>query len=195
MLTTSVDLERARLIQSLGWLCVGTGYAPARADGGSLRLTGKEGRYQISVFSAPTPLRAGPVDISVLLQDASSGDFVTQARVIVRVSKTGRPASEYPATFEAATNKLFRAAQFDLPERGDWDIQVEVESARGRAVIAGELDVAEAQPRWRELWPWIGCPALAIILFSIHQMLARRAGGSISYSQPSEPILKVYLRR
>jgi hypothetical protein len=182
-------------IAILGWLCLGTGYAPARADGGSLRLTGKEGRYQMSVFSAPTPLRAGPVDISVLVLDALTGDLVTQARVIVHMSKAGRPDLEYPATFEAATNKLFRAAQFDLPERGNWDIQVEVESSRGRAVIAGELDVAEALPRWRELWPWIGWPALAIILFSIHQMSARRAGRSISYSQPSEPILKAYLRR
>ena len=148
-----------------GWLCLGTWCVPASADGGLLRLAGKTGRYQISVFSEPTPLRAGPVDISVLLQDASSGDLVTQARAIVRMSKAGRPALEYPATFEAATNKLFRAAQFNLPERGHWDIQVEVESARGRAVIAGELDVAEALPRWRELWPWIGWPALAIILF------------------------------
>jgi hypothetical protein len=176
-------------IAILGWLCLGTGYAPAKADGGSLRLTGKEGRYQISVFSAPTPLRAGPVDISVLLQDASSGDLVTQARVMVRMTKAGHAALENPATFEAATNKLFRAAQFELPERGNWEIQVEVESARGRAVITGELEAAEALPRWQEMWPWIGWPALAIVLFSIHQMLARRAGRSISYSQPSEPIL------
>ncbi len=98
-------------IAIFGWLCLGTGYAPARADGGSLRLTGTEGRYQISVFSAPTPLRAGPIDISVLLQGASSGDLVTQARVIVRMFKAGRPALEYPATFEAATKQTLPRGQ------------------------------------------------------------------------------------
>jgi hypothetical protein len=176
-------------IAIFGWLCLGTGYASARADGGSLRLTGKAGRYQISVFSAPTPLRAGPIDISVLLQNASSGDLVTQARAIVRMSKAGRPALEYPATFEAATNKLFRAAQFDLPEPGRWELRVEVEGVHGPAVIGGEIEASEPMPRWREMWPWICWPALAIVLFCIHQILARRAGRSISYSQPSEPIL------
>ena len=179
----------------MAWLLFGTWTAPVSADAGSPLFAGTKGGYQITVFAAPTPLRAGSVDISVFVQDALTGNPATPFRVVVRMTKSGRAALEYPATSEAATNKLFRAAQFDLPERGHWDIQVEVESARGRAVIAGELDVADALPHWRELWPWIGCPALAIILFSIRQMLAPRAGGSISYSQPSEPILKAYLRR
>jgi hypothetical protein len=173
----------------VGWVCLGTGYVPARADGGSLRLAGKEGGYQITVFTAPTPFRAGPVDISVLVQDASTGDLVTQAWVVVRMIKAGRPALENLATIEAATNKLFRAAQFELPEPGRWELRVEVEGVKGRAVIASEIEAAEPMPRWREMWPWIGWPALAIVLFGIHQMLARRAGRLISYSQPSEPIL------
>ena len=135
-----------------GWLFLGTWCAPASADGGSLRLSGKKGGYQITVFTAPTPFRAGPVDISVLVQDASTGDLVTQARVIVRMTKSGRPALEYPATTEAATNKLFRAAQFELPEPGRWEMQVEVEgvawtgsdrrrdgSGRAPAAMAGNV--------------------------------------------------------
>ncbi len=172
-----------------GWLWLGIGYVPAKADGGALRLAGKEGRYQITVFTEPTPFRAGPVDVSVLVQDASTGDLVKQVRVIVRMSKAGRPPLENPATTEVATNKLFRAAQFELPEPGRWELRVEVEGLLGRAVIASEIEAAEPLPRWREMWPWIGWPALAIVLFSIHQMLARCAGRSISYSQPSEPIL------
>jgi hypothetical protein len=169
----------------LGWLCLGIGYAPARGDGGTLRLTGKQGRYHINVFTAPTPLRAGLVDISVLVQDASTGDLVTQARVIVRMTKAGLPALENPATIEAATNKLFRAAQFELPEPGRWELRVEVDGVYGQALIAGEIEAAKRMPRWREMWPWIGWPALAIVLFCIHQALARRAGRLISYSQAS----------
>ena len=46
--------------------------APARADGGTVRLSERQGEYRITVFTAPVPFRAGLVDISVLVQDAVS---------------------------------------------------------------------------------------------------------------------------
>ena len=95
-------------------------------------------------------------------------------RVTVRMTQSGRLALEYPATAEAATNKLFRAAQFELPEPGRWEMQVQVEGMYGPAVIHGEVDAAERLPRWQQMWPWIGWPVLAIALFSIHQMLRAR---------------------
>jgi hypothetical protein len=82
---------------------------------------------------------------------------------------------EYPATTEAATIKLFRAAQFELPEPGRREMQVQVEGLHGLAVIGGEVEASERLPRWQEMWPWIGWPALAIALFSIHQPFPKRA--------------------
>jgi hypothetical protein len=162
---------------TLGWLLLGTWCAPVRADGGSMRLSAEEGRYRISVFTAPTPFRAGPVDVSVLVQDSVTGSPMPHARVTVRMTKIGHAALEYPATHETATNKLFRAAQFELPGPGRWEMQVHVEGSHGRAVIGGEVEAAEPLPRWRELWLWIGWPALAIVLFGIHQVLERRMSG------------------
>jgi hypothetical protein len=158
----------------LGWLLVPILCSSVKADGGSIRLSEKKGGYHITVFSAPTPLRAGAVDISVLVQDAATGDPLTQSLVTVRMIKSGRPALEFAATSEAATNKLLQAAQFELPDPGRWEIQVEVEGLHGRTVIAGELEAAEPLPRWRELWPWFGCPALVFALFGVHQILSRR---------------------
>jgi hypothetical protein len=158
-----------------GWLLLPIWCATAAADGGSMCMSGRQGDYHISVFTAPTPFRAGPVDVSVLVQDASTGDPMTPMKVSVRMTKPGRLVLEYPATTEAATNKLFRAAQFDLPEPGRWGLEVEVQGSHGLAVIGGELDAAEPLPRWRELWPWIGWPALVIALFGIHQFFERRA--------------------
>jgi hypothetical protein len=137
-------------------------------------MSEKRGGYLITVFTSPAPFRAGPVDISVLVQDALTGELVPETRVTVRMTKPGLLASEYPATREAATNKLLHAAQFELPEPGRWHLEVQVEGVHGRAVIGGELEAAPPLPRWRELWPWIGWPALAIALFGIHQVLARR---------------------
>jgi hypothetical protein len=135
-----------------------------------MRLSEEKCGYRITVFSAPTSFRAGPVDISVLVQDASTGDPVTQVTVTVRMSKAddGR-ALEYPATTEAATNKLFRSAQFELPDAGRWLMQVLVEGPHRTAVVTSEVDAAERLPRWLEMWPWFGWPGLAILVFGIHQ--------------------------
>jgi hypothetical protein len=146
-----------------------------------MRMSEKRDGLLITVFTAPAPFRAGPVDISVLVQDAVTGEPVPQTRVTVRMTKPGQPALEYPATSEAATNKLLHAAQFELPEAGRWQLEVQTEGVHGPAVIGGELEAAPPLPRWLELWPWIGWPALAIALFGIHQVIARRrsakAGG------------------
>jgi hypothetical protein len=161
-----------------GWLVLGIRSAPAFADGGSIRLSEEKGGYRITVFSAPTPFRAGPVDLSVLVQDASTGDPLTQVLVTVRMTKSGGPALEYPATSETATNKLLQAAQFELPEPGRWALEVHVQGSHGLAVIGGELEAAEPSPRWLEIWPWIGWPALVVTLFGIHQVFAQRTGRS-----------------
>jgi hypothetical protein len=164
------------------WLLVVTWCTLADADGGTIRLSAKQRGYQITVFTAPTPFRAGPVDISVLVQDSLTGDPMTGARVTVRLKKLGQLALEYPATTQAATNKLFLAAQFELPEPGRWDMQVRVDGSQGLAVVSGEVEAAEPLPRWRQIWPWFGWPALAIALFGIHQVLSRTGDGK---SRPS----------
>jgi hypothetical protein len=162
----------------VGWLVLGIRSAPAFADGGSMRLSEEKGGYRITVFTAPTPFRAGPVDLSVLVQDASTGDPLTQVLVTVRMTKSGGLALEYPATSETATNKLLQAAQFELPEPGRWALEVHVQGSHGLAVIGGELEAAEPSPRWLEIWPWIGWPALVVTLFGIHQVFVRRRGRS-----------------
>ena len=74
---------------TLGWLLFGTWTAPVSADGGSPLFAGTKGGYQITVFAAPTPLRAGSVDISVLVQDALTGNPATPLRVIVDRKSVG----------------------------------------------------------------------------------------------------------
>jgi len=155
----------------VGWLFPGIWCAPTFADGGSMRLSQEKGGYRISVFSAPTPFRAGPVDLSVLIQDASTGDPMTQVQVTLRMTKSGGLALEYPATAATATNKLLHAAQFELPEPGRWALEVQVQGSHGPAVVGVELEAAEPLPRWREMWLWISWPALAIVLFIMNKLI------------------------
>jgi hypothetical protein len=149
-----------------------------RADGGTVRLSQRQGGYRITVFTEPTPFRAGPVDVSVLVQDVRTGQPVPEARVTVRAVPRGHATEDIvrQATVEAASNKLFRAAEFNLPEPGWWEIEVVVEGERGLARVSFEVEAAEALPRWLALWPWLGWPVLAILLFGIHQVLVWRQG-------------------
>ena len=132
-----------------GWLFLGTWSAPAFGDGGTMRISEKKGGFQITVFTSPAPFRAGPVDISVLVQDALTGDLVPETRVTVRMAKPGQLALEYPATRAAATNKLLHAAQFELPDPGRWQLEVQVEAAHRLTVLGGELEAAAPLPPWR----------------------------------------------
>jgi hypothetical protein len=148
-----------------------------RADGGTVRLSERSGGYRITVFTEPTPLRAGPVDVSVLVQDAATGQAVPGAQVTIRAAPAGRwgEATAYPATTESATNKLLRAAHFELPEAGPWELEVVVEGPLGPARVRCAVDVAEPPPQWLSFWPWVAWPALVVLLFGVHQLLVRRA--------------------
>jgi hypothetical protein len=149
-----------------------------RADGGVVRLSEKSHGWRITVFTAPTPFRAGPVDISVLVQDAETGELSPDVAVEVRLTPRARPsgAVTHRATEEEATNKMYRAAVFELPAPGWWDVEVLVTGPRGEARLAFALEAAEPPPRWTALWPWIAWPAVVVLLFGVHQLLARRRG-------------------
>ena len=147
----------------------------ARADGGAVQLSERTGDYQIAVFTLPTPFRAGPVDISVLVQDAATGEYVPEARVTVRLkARDSETFLDYPATLEKATNKLFHAAEFELPESGWWEMSVVIDGPHGPAVVQFQIHAEPPPPRWLDLWPWFCWPALPIALFSIHRLLVRR---------------------
>jgi hypothetical protein len=152
-----------------------------RADGGAVQLSEQTGAYRFTVFTSPTPFRAGPVDVSVLVQDVATGECVTEARVTVRLTAHGAgEVLEYLATAEAATNQLFRAAEFRLPEPGWWDVEVAVEGPHGPAVVRFAVEADEPPPPWLKLWPWFAWPAVAVALFGLHQILVRRSVGRIA---------------
>jgi hypothetical protein len=147
----------------------------AKADGGTVRLSEQKGNYRITVFTSPTPLRAGPVDISVLVQDNATGEVVPEVQVTIKAVQRGSGVTlRHPATTEAATNKLYYAANFDLPEPGWYSVEVSLDGVLGRAQVWFEVEAAEPLPSWLAMVPWVGWPVLAILLFGIHQVLVRR---------------------
>jgi hypothetical protein len=155
------------------WLTIVILPAAAHADGGSIRLSERAGGYRVTVFTSPTPLRAGPVDVSVFVQDAATGEPVPDARVTVRAAPRGRPGEVLStlATAQAATNKLYRAALFELPEPGWWEMEVVIEGGQEPVLVRFDVEAAAPPPRWLALWPWVCWPLLVIAFYGAHRFL------------------------
>jgi hypothetical protein len=144
----------------------------ARPDGGAIRLDTQLGGYRIVAFTQPTPLRAGLIDLSVLVQDARTGQALPDATVTVEISSANpdRPLLRRSATHAAATNKLLRAAQFTLREPGGYGIRILVEGPLGAVSAPLTLDVSPALPSWLAQWPWLFWPVIPIALYALRWM-------------------------
>jgi len=159
--------------------------ASARADGGTVAFRGKAGPYAVTVFTAPTPVRAGPVDVSVLVQDPQ-GEPVPQAQVNVALAPRGGrgPSIHVMATTDAATNKLLRSALFELPRPGRWDVDVAITAGKNAAHTHFPLEVLEPALVGIALSWWDTWPVLAIALYTFHQWLVGRAGRTKGNGEP-----------
>jgi hypothetical protein len=142
----------------------------ARADGGSVQLQQVDGAFRVTVFTAPTPLRAGPADISVLVQDVANDEPVLDAEVVLALTSTGADAALHAAaTRQQASNKLLYAALVNLPSAGAWDLRVTVRRGRAAAVVGGRMAVAPALPPLLAHWPYLAFPPIAVLVFAVHQ--------------------------
>jgi hypothetical protein len=148
----------------------------ACADGGTLRFSKLCDGYRITLFTAPTPLRAGTADFSVLLQAADSETPLLDVPVSVHVYPVGEPQRRRGglATTAVATNKLFQAIALELPEAGTWRVEIEVQGPERAASVEADLKVEPPMPAGLDLAFWIAWPAGAIVLFAFHQRLVRR---------------------
>jgi hypothetical protein len=179
------------LVGSLGaLLALDIATQAARADGGAVRYSEQHGNVLVTVFTAPTPLRAGPVDISVLIQDAESKLPLTNIPISIRaelIGDQGGPTRSLSAraTSEAATNKLMRAADLDLSPAGRWRIEIEPQGVGHDPPIQFDVDVAEGFPPWAQTSLWVGWPLLAIGGFALHQWRIQRRRESAATGPPA----------
>jgi hypothetical protein len=145
----------------------------ARGDGGVVRVREASGPFLITIFTAPDPLRAGPLDVSVLVQDRKSGEPVLDATVDLALRPLDDASSQFAvrASHEKATNKLLQAAILEIPVAGRWRLHVDVQRGRDEATGVTELHAAPPPPRLAAIWPYLLLPPFAIAVFALHQML------------------------
>jgi hypothetical protein len=158
----------AALLAGLAGVLPG-GPDPAGADGGAVCV-----KADVAPFTVP--LRAGPVDVSVMVQDLASGTPILDAEVELRLTRTGGgdAALHVPALRASATNKLLYAAVFDLPAAGSWAVRAGVRRGDTTGEVACTVDAAERTPAPIAFWPYFALPPVVIVLFLLHQRLRAR---------------------
>ncbi len=114
----------------VAFLLAGAAVPPrALANGGTIQLSSRQaGPYLLTVFTSPSPIRVGIVDVSALVQRPGSNEAVLDAHVMVSAEPVGHqgPGGNFSATHDQATNKLYYAANVDLPTEGRWRIEVQL---------------------------------------------------------------------
>jgi hypothetical protein len=150
---------------------------PSWADGGAVQLQQADGAFVITVFTAPTPLRAGVADISVLVQTRDGSEAVLDAdvRLELRSSTNDGATVRAAATREQATNKLLYAATVNVPSTGSWQLHVAVRRGDDRAEVTCQLAVAAPLPRLLAHWPYLAFPPATVLIFALHQWLRSRS--------------------
>jgi hypothetical protein len=148
----------------------------AYADGGTMRFCEVRDGRRITVFTSPTFLRAGPLDVSVLVQSVASGKPLLDLPIVVSAYHILDPQRKIsvPATTDAATNKLLHVAQLKLPEEGTWRIEVVVDGLQQEPATRFDVIVAPPSPPWLDMSLWIAWPLLAIGGYAVHQWLLHR---------------------
>jgi hypothetical protein len=141
----------------------------ASADAGAVRASKRDDGCQVTVFTDPTPLRAGPVDVSVFVQDAGTGQAILDSSIDIEVAPRERPSAKthLTTTSAAASNKLLQAANFDLPHAGWWAFTVVVRRPTDDMDLHFELEAGDALPPWRSLWLWFCWPFFVVALFAV----------------------------
>jgi hypothetical protein len=149
--------------------------ATALADGGTVQLRKEAGAFVITVFTSPAPLSAGPVDISLLLQNRNGLEPVLDASVSMRLREDAS-STEVQArpTREQAQNKLLYAAPVTLAESGRWQLAVTILRNGERTDATGTIDVASAPEMAASYWSYLAFPPLMIAAFVVRERLIRR---------------------
>lgn len=148
-----------------------------RADGGGIVLQKRSGPFILTLFSDPSPVRVGRVDLSVMCQKADDNSPVLDATVLLHLRRPGNSNEivefTLPAKHENASNKLLYAAAVNLPSPGTWRVIVDVKRKETEASLMGSLPVLAKQVAIVAYWPFFIIVPLAALLFAINRRLRR----------------------
>jgi hypothetical protein len=162
------------------------------ADGGAIITKQAVNGFDVTVFASPAPLRAGPVDVSVLVQQGEKPILDAVVEVGWRASSSSSPDWLPPCcTMESNTeritalrahsnNRFLYSAIVPMKSSGPSELVIKVSQGGREALLSCDIEVRRPLPPALAFWPWLVFPPVAIVGFAIHQSLTkfRPRGGS-----------------
>lgn len=158
------------------------------ADGGRVLAEKQARAYRVVLFGNPSPLRAGPVDLSLFLEQSEKNGPVLDAMVSFRLNKLSRPTPELawkgagcvtpgqavPVSQGHAGNGLLYSALLGIPEPGLWELGVSISREGKTEIVSFELPVDRAPPPMLTWWPVVALMPLGILLYIWRGYLKKR---------------------
>jgi len=172
----------------LGLALAVTGAKPASGDGGQLRIRQPFERRIVSVWTAPTPLRVGAVEVLVVLEPVPGAPFESPASIAVEARSDGRPLATTRDEGDGgnpAGPHLFRV-HAEAP--GTFDLRVRIGAGSDIDEVATTVPVEPPLSPLREQWAALGLPVLAAALFALRlwrERERRRGDATLSGSAQS----------
>jgi hypothetical protein len=153
----------------------------ARADGGAMLLHQDAGAFTITLFAAPQPLHTGDADLSVMVQDRTSGEVLLDP--IIDLTVAPEPPGASPQTVRVAkgqaSNRLLLASTVHFSSAGKWRLTLAVRRGNDTAQLSTDCTVEPDHSRAGLVWFYVLLPVGIILLFVIHQVLKHRSEGKV----------------
>jgi hypothetical protein len=150
-------------------------HATAFADGGTVQFRNEVGAFVITVFTSPAPLSAGPIDISLLLQNRNGLEPVLDANVSMCLHADASSVEiQAQPTRDQAQNKLLYAAPVTLAIAGKWRLAVTILRNGERTDATGTIEVAPTPEMAASHWSYLAFPPFMVAAFVIRERLIRR---------------------
>jgi hypothetical protein len=160
-------------------LMLAIGATPARADGGAMLLHQDAGAFTITLFAAPQPLHTGAADLSVMVQDRSSGEVLLDPVIDLTVVPQAASATQQTVRLAKgqASNRLLQESTVYFSTAGRWRLTLAVRRGNDTAQLDTECTVEPDHSRATLVWIYVLLPVAIILLFIIHQALKLRSEG------------------
>jgi hypothetical protein len=158
-------------------LILGIWAIPAHGDGGTILLHQDAGAFSVTLFAAPQPLHAGPTDLSVMVQDRTSGQVLLDPTIDLTIAPEAAGAMQQTVRLEKgqASNRLLQAAGVRFPNPGKWRLSLVVRRGTEVAQLSTDCIVEPDRSRAVLVWFYVLLPVGIILLFALHQGLKFRS--------------------
>lgn len=154
-------------------------------DGGAIIARQTVNGFQMTVFASPAPVRAGPVDVSVLVQESDKPILDATVEVAWKASSVSTAewlppcctmdadAEKVPALRAHSNNRFLYSAIVPMKFAGPSDLVIRVTRDGREAVLSCAVEVRPPRPPALAFWPWLAFPPVAVAGFALHQRLTR----------------------